>query len=310
MARMNRGLALQAKGETERAKADFAATLELPSEDDEARDAQATARAQLAALEETQQDAPAAPAKPSPALEAAPLPAGKRIALVIGNSAYRNVPLLRNPANDARTVAQELRRSGFSEVVERQDLTLAELSSELKTFGDHALDADWAVIYYAGHGIEVGGINYVIPVDAELKTTGHVEEEAVPLERLLSKVEGGRKLRLVILDACRDNPFAQRIASVGATRSVGRGLGRIEPIRGVMVAYSARDGSVALDGDQSNSPFARALVQHLKEPELEIGLLFRKIHDTVWTETQGRQEPFTYGALPAEALYFKTAGGS
>ena len=122
-----------------------------------------------------------------------------------------------------------------------------------------------------------------------------------------SKVEGGRKLRLVILDACRDNPFVQKIASVGGTRSVGRGLARVEPARGVTVAYSARDGQVALDGDGANSPFAGALIRHLKEPGLEVGLLFRKVHDTVWTKTQGEQEPFTYGALPAEALYFNSA---
>jgi uncharacterized caspase-like protein len=164
------------------------------------------------------------------------------------------------------------------------------------------------VIYYAGHGIEVGGVNYVIPIDAELKTSSHVEEEALPLERVLSKVEGASKLRLVILDACRDNPFAQRIASAGGTRSVGRGLGRVEPSGGIMVAYSARDGHVAQDGDGANSPFAQAFVHHLEEPGVEVGLLFRKVHDAVLTKTNGEQEPFTYGALPAEALYFKSAG--
>ena len=181
IARMNCGLAFRAKGEIERAKADFTATLELPSEDEEAQGAQATARAQLAEIDSARQTAQTTEAKPSSVLDAAASPTGKRIALVIGNSAYRNVQPLRNPANDAHAVAEEFRRSGFAEVVEKQDLSLSELSSELKAFGDKALDADWAVIYYAGHGIEVGGINYVVPVDAELKTTGHVEEEAVPL---------------------------------------------------------------------------------------------------------------------------------
>ena len=163
------------------------------------------------------------------------------------------------------------------------------------------------MVYYAGHGIEVGGINYLIPIDAELKTSAHAEEEAIPLDRVLSKVEDQHKLRLVILDACRDNPFAQRLASAGGTRSVGRGLARVEPVGGVMVAYSARDGHVAQDGDDANSPFAQALVQNLEEPGVEVGLLFRKVHDEVWNTTHGEQEPFTYGALPAEALYFKTA---
>ena len=124
----------------------------------------------------------------------------------------------------------------------------------MKAFGDKATGADWAVIYYAGHGIEVGGVNYVIPIDAELKTAAHVEDEAIPLDRLLSKVESAHKLRLVILDACRDNPFAQRVASAGGTRSVGRGLARVEPRGGVLVAYSARDGHLAQDGDEANSP--------------------------------------------------------
>jgi uncharacterized caspase-like protein len=133
------------------------------------------------------------------------------------------------------------------------------------------------------------------------------EEEAIPLERLLSKVEGARKLRLVILDACRDNPFTERLASTAGTRSVGRGLGRIEPNGGIMVAYSARDGHVALDGQGTNSPFAQALLENLEQPGVEISLLFRKVRDAVWNATHGRQEPFTYGSLPAEALYFKMA---
>jgi uncharacterized caspase-like protein len=257
---------------------------------------------------------PSATAKPqvviaTPAPEA-PLPADqtKRIALVIGNAGYRNVNPLKNPDADAHAIAESLRKLGFAEVIEKHDVSLSDLSATLKDFGDKAQDADWAVIYYAGHGIEVGGVNYVIPVDAELKTSSHVEEEAIPLERVLSKVEGAKKLRLVILDACRDNPFAQRIASAGGTRSVGRGLGRVEPSGGIMVAYSARDGHVAQDGDAANSPFAEALLENLDQPGIEIGLLFRKVHDSVMSKTRGEQEPFTYGALPAEALYFKTAG--
>jgi hypothetical protein len=248
---------------------------------------------------------------PDPALTSTALPSqdqlGQRIALVIGNSAYRSVQPLHNPQNDARAVANALRRLGFVNVTEKYDLTLGQLSLELKSFADRAADADWAIVYYAGHGIEVSGVNYIIPVDAELAFAAHVEEEALPLERVLSKVESARKLRLVILDACRDNPFIRRIASSGGTRSVGRGLARVEPSGGVLVVYSARDGQVALDGDGSNSPFAEALVQHLQEPGLEISLLFRKVRDTVWNKTNGQQEPFTYGSLPAEALYFKTA---
>jgi tetratricopeptide (TPR) repeat protein len=313
---LERGRTYAMMGEVALAEADFKKVLSLPAIDQVDQQAEELARAQLAALEKGQVPSTSSGAAPTtvaqlPTPMVTPLgeDGGKRIALVIGNSAYRTVNPLKNPEADAHAVAEEFRRLGFAEVIEKHDLALADLSAELKSFGDKALDTDWAVIYYAGHGIEVGGVNYVIPIDAELKTSAHVEEEAIPLDRVLSKVEGAHKLRLVILDACRDNPFAQRIASAGGgTRSVGRGLARVEPVGGVMVAYSARDGHLAQDGDAANSPFAQALIQNLEEPGIEVGLLFRKVHDAVWDETHGEQEPFTYGALPAEALYFKIAG--
>jgi uncharacterized caspase-like protein len=237
---------------------------------------------------------------------ASPHPPEKRIALVIGNGDYANVRALKNADADARAVAASLRNLGF-EVVEKHDLDLAALVSELKSFGDRAPQYDWALVYYAGHGIEVGGVNYVIPVDAELANATHVDDEAIPLDRVLAKVEGAQKLRLVILDACRENPFIAKMASAGGTRSVGRGLARIEPSGGVLVAYSAKDGQVAQDGDGRNSPFAQALLDHIGEPGLEINMLFRKVRDEVKSKTGGVQVPFTYGSLPAEALYFKPA---
>jgi uncharacterized caspase-like protein len=145
-------------------------------------------------------------------------------------------------------------------------------------------------------------------VDAELSVATHVDDEAFPLDRVLAKVEGAHKLRLVILDACRENPFIAKMASAGGSRSVGRGLARIEPEGGVMVAYSAKNGQVAQDGDGDNSPFAQALLDHLGEPGLEINMLFRKVHDDVRSRTNGQQEPFTYGSLSAESMYFKAAG--
>jgi tetratricopeptide (TPR) repeat protein len=322
---LERGMAYEGKGDRERAQADFRTAEGLKSAPGEAsiwsgsdwryhpeafltKIQLASSERDLKIISLNSTEVKSAAAK-SPAATQVPVDQGKRIALVIGNSAYRNVNALRNPEPDSKLVAQELRKLGFAEVIEKRDLSLNELSAELKAFGDKALDADWAVVYYAGHGIEVGGINYLIPIDAEMKTATHVEDEAIPLERVLSKVEGAKKLRLVILDACRDNPFAQRLASAGGgTRSVGRGLSKVEPSGGIMVAYSARDGHLAQDGDGFNSPFAEALVQGLDEPGVEISLLFRKVRDTVWNKTHGQQEPFTYGSLPAEALYFKAAG--
>ena len=237
-----------------------------------------------------------------------PALAEKRVALVIGNAGYDKVARLPNPANDAALVADTLKAAGFDDVSLRRDLKINEMRRALRDFVDKSRDADVAVIYYAGHGIEVAGTNYLIPIDAELSASTHVDDEAIPLERILSKVEGAKKLRLVILDACRENPFVAKMASNSSTRSVGRGLARVEPEGGVLVSYSAKDGQVAQDGDGANSPFAQALLDHLSEPGLEINMLFRKVRDDVRSKTGGQQEPFTYGSLPAEAMYFKAAG--
>jgi len=230
----------------------------------------------------------------------------RRVALVVGNSAYRHVPPLANPVNDAKAVAGALRAAGFGKVRELYDGDLAGFTAALKDFGDLASVSDWAVIYYAGHGVEVGGSNFLIPVDAVLARQAHVEDEAMPLSRLLSKVSAASKMQLVILDACRNNPFVAKMHSTGrSTRSISPGLAPIEPESGVLVAYSARDGTTAVDGDGPNSPFAQALVQYLPEPGLEIGLLFRKVRDAVYERTSRRQEPFTYGSLPAQPFFFR-----
>lgn len=301
----DRGHAFELKGDRDKAIADYRKSLSLKSKqlyDDRAKD---EALKRLTALAST---TPAVVVKPIPKPEpVADLPKEKRVALVIGNGAYTSVSVLKNADSDARAVAASLRNLGF-DVIEKHDLTLTALIAELKGFGDKTPGYDWAVVYYAGHGIEVAGTNYLIPIDAELSASTHVDDEAIPLERILSKVEGAKKLRLVILDACRENPFIAKMASNSTTRSVGRGLARVEPEGGVLVAYSAKDGQVAQDGDGTNSPFAQALLDHLSEPGLEINMLFRKVRDDVRSKTGGQQEPFTYGSLPAEAMFFKAAG--
>lgn len=229
----------------------------------------------------------------------------RRIALVIGNSRYANAGPLANPASDAAAVAAALRRLGFSEVVELYDLDNGHLRAALKAFGDRAEAADWAVVYFAGHGIQVDGQSYILPTDVVLARSAHVADEAVSVDHLLNKLASARRLRLAILDACRTNPFLSRMLSRGHTRALGRGLAPIEPSGGVLVAYAARDGQVAEDGETSHSPFAEALLQHLEEPGLEIGLLFRKVRDAVLRRTGNAQEPFVYGSLPSEALYFQ-----
>jgi uncharacterized caspase-like protein len=226
-----------------------------------------------------------------------PALAEKRVALVIGNSAYQNVATLANPVNDAATIATTLRDAGFDVVDSRHDLLLADTRRVLRAFADRAADADVAVVYYAGHGIEVDGTNYLIPVDAKLERDTDVYDETFSLDRILVAIEPAKQLRLVILDACRDNPFAKVMKRTLASRAVARGLAKIEPSSpNTLIAYSAKAGSTALDGDR-NSPFTVALAKHLTTPGLDVRRAFGFVRDEVLKSTANRQEPFVYGSL-------------
>jgi uncharacterized caspase-like protein len=224
--------------------------------------------------------------------------AEKRVALVLGNSAYQNVPPLSNPVNDAALMAKTLKSAGFDIVDSRQNLSALETRRVLREFADKAGNADVAVIYYAGHGIEIDGSNYLIPVDAKLERDSDVYDEAFSLDRVLVSVESTKKLRLVILDACRDNPFAQTMKKSVATRSVGRGLAKVEPASpNTLIAYSAKAGSTAADGGGTNSPFTVALSNHLTTPGLDVRRAFGFVRDDVLKATSNRQEPYLYGSL-------------
>ena len=232
----------------------------------------------------------------------------ERIALVIGNSNYAHAAQLPNPKNDAAAVAASLRRIGFGEVMEVYDLDRAAMSQAFKRFGDMAENADWAVVFFAGHGLEMNGVSYLIPTDAELLRDTHVSDEAISLTQVQAKVDAASKLGLVILDSCRNNPFLEHMSrSFGGTRAIGQGLANVEPEGNVLVAYSAKHGTTAQDGEGAHSPFTEALLSHIEEPGLEINFLFRKVRDDVRTKTQRQQEPFLYGSLSAELLYFKAA---
>ena len=231
---------------------------------------------------------------------------GRRIALVVGNSHYASVPALTNPAQDASAIAKMLQAAGFEKVTLKLDLDRQSLWMALAEFARESSRADWAVIYFAGHGIELDGQNYVIPTDARLETDSQVLFETVPLDQVVEATAGARKFRLVILDACRNNPFLATMSRVASTRSIGRGLSQVEPHGGVLVAYAAKAGEVALDGDAGNSPFVVALIEQLNRPGVEVGFLFRKVRDSVIKQTNGAQEPYTYGSLPGdEELYFR-----
>jgi uncharacterized caspase-like protein len=227
-----------------------------------------------------------------------PAHAEKRVALVLGNSAYQNVAPLPNPVNDGAVIANMLKAAGFDIVDSRHDLTATETRRVLRDFADRARDADIAVIYYAGHGMEVDGTNYLIPVDAKLERDTDVYDEALSLDRVLLAIEPAKQLRLVILDACRDNPFAKTMKRTVASRSIGRGLAKVEPTSpNTLIAYSAKAGSTALDGDSKNSPFTIALAKHLTTPGLDVRRAFGYVRDDVLKDTGNRQEPFVYGSL-------------
>jgi uncharacterized caspase-like protein len=224
--------------------------------------------------------------------------AEKRVALVIGNSSYQKVAKLTNPANDAAAVAAMFKSAGFDTVESKLNLTVSELRKALRDFGNKSRDADVAVVYYAGHGIELDGTNYLIPVDATLETDADVLDETLSLDRVLFAVEPAKQLRLVILDACRDNPFAKNMKRTIASRAVGRGLAKVEPSSpNTMVAFAAKAGSTASDGDNKNSPFAVALVEHLAKPGLDLRKAFGFVRDDVLKATNNAQEPFVYGSL-------------
>jgi uncharacterized caspase-like protein len=245
--------------------------------------------------------------------------ADKRVAFIVGNSNYQNVTALTNPANDAAAITEMFNRAGFDTVESRRDLTNTEMRRALRDFTERARDADIAVIYYAGHGIEVDGTNYLIPVDAVLERDTDAYDEAISLDRILQAIEPAKQLRLVILDACRDNPFAKNMKRTVAARTLGRGLAGVEPARpNTLVAFAAKGGSTALDGDSKNSPFTLALLKYLAKPGLELGKAFRLVRDDVMNATGNRQEPFVYGSLggddvalvPAPVLVPEKSGGA
>lgn len=224
--------------------------------------------------------------------------ADKRVALVIGNSGYQHVGRLANPANDADAVTATFKQAGFDVVESRRDLKTNEIRRVLRDFADKARDADMAVVYYAGHGIEVDGTNYLIPVDAALERDTDVFDEALALDRVLVTIEPAKKLRLVILDACRDNPFSKTMKRTLGTRAIGRGFARVEPSSpNTLIAFAAKAGSTASDGDSRNSPFTAALVRHIATPGLDLRKAFGFVRDDVLRQTSNRQEPFVYGSL-------------
>ena len=224
--------------------------------------------------------------------------AQKRIALVIGNSSYANVRPLPNPANDATAIADLFRAANFDVVDASNNLGGLEMRRVFRDFAEKSRTADIAVVFYAGHGIEIDGTNYLLPVDTALKRDLDVEDEAVSIDRVVRTLEPAKRLRLIILDACRDNPFVRTVRRTSETRSIGRGLAKIEPPSSdTLIAFAAKAGSTASDGDGKHSPFTVALLKNLTTPGLDLRIALGRVRDDVMEATGNRQEPFVYGSL-------------
>ena len=236
-------------------------------------------------------------------ISAEPARAEKRVALVVGISRYQQVPQLGNPAHDAAAMGALFKKAGFDVVDDKRDLGIVDLRRAVREFSEKAQDADIAVVYYAGHGIEVDGLNYLVPADAKLARDFDVDDEAVSLDRVLRALDPVKHLRLVILDACRDNPLAGAIKKSVATRSIGRGLAKVEPTTpNTLVAFATKAGAVADDGNGENSQYTSALVKYIAEPGVDVRVAFGRVRDEVLKKTSNRQEPFVYGSLGGDNL--------
>ena len=226
--------------------------------------------------------------------------ADKRVAFVVGNGAYKNVPALPNPAVDAKSIAKLLRNVGF-DVVEGSNLSRDKMTEKLLDFGKKAEGADVALFFYAGHGIAVNGTNYLLPVDADLKSEMDVKlGAAINVDTTLEQTMGDAKVKLVFLDACRDNPFAAKIRSAKATRSVNvqTGLAEMKSGEGTLLAFATGPGQTALDGEAgTNSPFTRALLANIAQPGVEIQQAMTKVRAQVNEETSKGQLPWGHTNL-------------
>ncbi|MDX8490267.1 caspase family protein [Mesorhizobium sp. VK22B] len=245
--------------------------------------------------------------------EAATPEAAKRVALVIGNSKYVNAVPLPNPANDAQLIASTLRNAGF-DVIEGVDQDNQGMHSLISRFTEESYNADLAVIFYAGHGMQVDGKNYLIPVDAELTSPAYLKTRTVQIDEFMAALPPDPAVGVIILDACRDNPLARTLAaSLPKSRSLGAGLAPVEAkadgvgTGGVLIAYATDPGAIAFDGNGVDSPYSLALAKHLTEPGVEIQSALTRVRGEVTEATQGRQRPWHNASLGREVFLGKPA---
>ncbi|RZN09327.1 peptidase C14, caspase catalytic subunit p20 [Bradyrhizobium genosp. SA-3] len=317
---IHRALAYEAKGDYAHAKDDYKATLAIVASDAGSKANQATAKVRLSLLTDASapipRDAPSpttqptdpAPQQAGPAPTPAPVAPGKRMALVIGNGAYAHVKALPNPPNDARAIAKSLRDIGFT-VSEGIDLDRAAMQKVTRDFLREAARAQVAVVYYAGHGVQVDGRNYLIPVDVELKPGANMTEAMIETDTIMAGLDDQVRTNILIFDACRNNPMAQQVASVGGNRGIEGAPGLAAPTSlgtgatlgaGTLIAYATAPGQVALDGEGANSPFSAALSRHIGTPGLEVQQMLTRVRAEVVSTTKNKQVPWSNSSLLGE----------
>ena len=307
----HRGLAYERKQDIERARSDFTKVLSLPPKYSSGKWARDTAQVRLGVLTPAAAPAattgptmksvepPSAPAASRPTIVAPTGPVGARLALVIGNGAYRNAPPLPNPANDAHAVAKTLREIGFH-VIEATDLDRTGMERALLDFLQKAPSANVRLLFYAGHGVQVDGNNYLVPIDAIVKNKNTAIFELVDIDRILKGLDDEFHANVIILDACRDNPFETRIAP---SRSAGRGAGLsgYEAVgAGTLIAFATAPGNTAADGSGTHSPFTVALLKHIGTPKLELNQMLTRVRIDVAAATEKKQVPWVNSSLLGE----------
>lgn len=316
-----RAIAYEAKGDFEGARQDYAAALEGKASDAGSRANQATAKVRLSLLSETialpprtAKAAPGAAPPPSEAARPAPQPAPqaattiRRVALVIGNGAYAHVRALPNPTNDARSIAKSLRDIGFV-VTEGTDLDRTAMQATIRDFLREAARAQVAVVYYAGHGVQVDGRNYLVPVDTQFRAGSGMTDAMMDMDTIMAGLDDQVRTNILILDACRNNPMAPKLASAGPARDIEAGSGLAAPATlgagstlgaGTLIAFATAPGQVALDGAGANSPFSAALTRHIGTPGLEVQQMLTRVRAEVVAATKGKQVPWSNSSLLGE----------
>jgi hypothetical protein len=238
------------------------------------------------------------------ALAPAAMAQDKRVALVIGNSEYKETPRLENPRNDAADIAAQLKKLNFT-VLEGRDLDKAAMDRLIRDFAEALSGAQVGLFFYAGHGLQVGGQNYLVPVDAKLSTASAIDFEMVRLDLVHRTMEREASTNILMMDACRDNPLSRNLARALGTRSagIGKGLAVVESGEGTLISFSTQPGNVALDGAGRNSPYAAAILKHIATPGEDLPTILINVRNDVMQETGRRQVPWEHSALTAK-FYF------